>query len=420
MATQGIPTPGRFVDAERLILRQRHMDTIGMTPGGGVHRLALSAEDIEARRTLVDWARPRGFDVRIDRVANLFITRPGRQADAAPVLIGSHTDSQPYAGRFDGMYGVLAAFEALEAIDDAGLETRRPMTAVVWTGEEGGARFPVGTVGSAAFTRRRSLEVTLALQDRAGITLEQAVAAHAEALPGIALRQLGGPVHAFVEIHIEQGQVLERARIPIGAVTAIQGMRKFAIEVIGEEAHSGTTPRAFRKDALQDAMSLISDMRDACLDPDDAVRFTVGFFEVHPNAPAVVPGRVRFVVDLRHPQHAKLDRLTEAFLRRCQEHPGPCRVVFEEIVRADPVEFTRIMPELVETSAQLLSIPSMRLISGANHDAGHLATVCPLTTMIFIPCKGGVSHNEAEHAQDEDLVSGARVLCQTAFELAQS
>lgn len=411
---------GSFVNSDRLIQRQRHMDAIGATPRGGVHRPALTAEDVATRRALVDWAKARGYLVEIDPVANLFITRPGRDPSLAPVMIGSHTDSQPYAGRFDGMYGVLAAFETLEALDDAGLETLRPLTAVVWTGEEGGARFPVGTVGSSAFTGRRSLADTLALQDADGVSLEQAIAASADQMLDVAQRPLGAPVHAFVEIHIEQGRILEQAGVPIGVVTDVQGLRRFAIEVTGEDAHAGTTPRSFRKDALQDAMSLIADMRDACRDPEDAVRFTVGRLELHPNAPAVVPGRVRFVIDLRHPSKDELDRITDFIARRCREHNGPCTVSLSEMMRVEPTKFEPSMPDLVEKAAERLSVPSLRLISGANHDASHLARVCPRTTMIFIPCERGISHNETENATDDDLVTGARVLCQTAYELANA
>jgi N-carbamoyl-L-amino-acid hydrolase len=411
-------TPGFCVNARRLIARHEHMNRVGATPAGGVHRLALSAEDNQARFDLVGWANERGFPCAIDPAGNLFITRSGRDADAAPVMSGSHTDSQPYAGRFDGMSGVLAAFEALEALDDAGIETRRPITAVVWTGEEGGARFPVGTIGSMAFAGRRSLADTLALTDPGGVSVGAALQTTFEVLRAVPRCPLGMPVHAFVELHIEQGPLLEQAGIPVGVVTDIQGMRRFIVEVVGEEAHSGTSPRRMRKDAFKDAIAIVGDLQDACSDPPDIVRFTVGRFEVHPNAPSVVPGRVRFVIDLRHPDIAELDRLTELIARRCLQHNGPCRAHFRELTRIEPLRFEPRMPNLVEEAAKALAIPSMRILSGANHDTSHLASLCPVT-MIFIPCERGISHNEAENVANENLVAGARVLTQVLVRLAQ-
>jgi N-carbamoyl-L-amino-acid hydrolase len=409
---------GQYVSARRLMERQLHMDRLGATDKGGVHRLALSAEDNQARADLVAWARLRGYDVAVDPIGNLFITRPGLDPDAAPVMSGSHTDSQPHGGRFDGMFGVVGAFEALEALDDAGIQTRRPVTAVVWTGEEGGARFPIGTIGSSAFAGQRALSETLALTDAQGITLSTALEATFNALRDVPRCPLGRPVHAFLELHIEQGPVLEQAGFSIGVVTGIQGMRRFIVEITGEEAHSGTTPLASRKDALNDAIAIIGDLKGACADPSDIVRFTVGRFDVYPNAPAVVPGRVRFVIDLRHPDVAELDRLTDIIAERCRRHNGPCTVHLAELNRIEPRLLEPRMANLVEQAAQSLSIRAMRLISGANHDASHLSRLCP-TGMIFIPCERGISHNEAENVRDEDLVAGARVLTEALCRLAQ-
>ncbi|GGF86697.1 Zn-dependent hydrolase [Azorhizobium oxalatiphilum] len=412
---------GAAVSAERVVGWQRRMDAIGATANGGVHRLALGDTDLEARAALIEWAQARGYDVSTDAVANLFITRAGRDADAPPVLCGSHTDSQPYAGRFDGMYGVLAAVETLQALDDAGIETAVPVTAVVWTGEEGGARYPVGTLGSSAFTGRRTLDETLGFKDADGITLGEAVRAAAPGMVGLRQRPLGFPIKAYVEIHIEQGRVLEEAGLAVGIVSGIQGMRRMAIEVVGAEAHSGTTPRRHRRDALQDAIDIITDLRAMCMDDEDAIRFTVGKLSVYPNAASVVPGRVSFVVDLRHTDRDTLERLVAAFAERVKAHAGACTATATMLATTtDPLDFDAGLVAQAEGVAQALGLPTMQLVSGANHDAGPIAGVCPQTLMLFIPCRDGVSHNEAEHAEDEHLVAGTRVHAQLVADLASA
>lgn len=408
---------GAHVDPQRLVGMQRHMDGIGATPRGGVHRLALAGPDLEARATLMSWARTRGYRVQTDALANLFITRPGLDPTALPVLCGSHTDSQPYAGRFDGMYGVLAAFEALAALDDAGAETKRPVVAVVWTGEEGGARFPVGTIGSSAFAGRRKRDELLNLVGSDGISLGEAVGAAAAAHPAEEV-ELGFPIHAYVEVHIEQGRLLEEAGVPVGIVTGIQGLRRIAVEVTGTEAHAGTTPRRYRRDALEAANALIAELRELCRDDEDLVRFTVGEYAVRPNAAAVVPGHVRFVIDLRHPERPVLEELVAAIRHHVEARSGPCETRSAILHAIDPVKFASDLVEGAEKAARAQGQASLRLVSGANHDASPLASVCGRTTMLFIPCVGGVSHNEAEAASDADLVSGARVLSHLVYELA--
>src|SRR5260370_24076824 len=300
------------VDEKRLWQRHMAMAKLGGTPRGGVRRLALDANDNEARRVLVEWARGLGFTAALDPVGNLFIRREGSARDAEPVLSGSHTDTQPSGGKFDGIDGVLAAWEALEAIERAGITTRRPLEAVVWTCEEGGARFPMGTMGSGGFVGLKPLADILKVTDDAGITVGEALAATRAALPGVPERKLGFPVAAFLEAHIEQGPELEAKGDTIGIVTGIQGARRFLVEIEGEDAHAGTTSRARRKDALSAAVAMAGALeKDFHDDPTDTGRFTVGRFRVQPDAPAVVPGPALFTIDFRHPRGPVLPRLRD-------------------------------------------------------------------------------------------------------------
>lgn len=408
------------VDEKRLWGRHMAMAKLGATPRGGVRRLALDANDNAARRVLVDWARGLGFSCALDPIGNLFIHRDGSVRDAAPVLAGSHTDTQPSGGKFDGIYGVLAACEALEAIERAGIATRRPLEAVVWTCEEGGARFPMGTMGSGAFVGLKRLADILTIKDDAGVSVAEALLATRAALPGVPERTLGFPVAAFLEAHIEQGPELEAKGDTIGIVTGIQGARRFLVEVTGEDAHAGTTSRARRKDALSAAVAMIAALEKIFHDdPTDTVRFTVGRFRVSPDAPAVVPGRALFTIDFRHPEDAVLTRLGDQIEGICRAHAGKCAVAVTETSRSRPVPFTSTVPDIIERAAAALDYRRMRILSGAGHDAMHLATICP-TGMIFVPCENGVSHSEIENATPADLAAGTRVLAAAMVELANA
>ncbi|MGE0718575.1 MAG: M20 family metallo-hydrolase [Alphaproteobacteria bacterium] len=419
MAADGIGTAAAKVDEARLWQRHVDMAKLGGTPKGGVRRLALDGNDIRARALLADWARPYGWAVSMDDIGNLFIRRPGTDADAAPVLSGSHTDTQPSGGRFDGIYGVLAAFEAMEALEAAGVATRRPIETVVWTCEEGGARFPMGTMGSGVFVGRTTLEAALAVADYDGTTVRAAMEATWAGLPGIARRPIGFPIAGYVEAHIEQGPILEERGLPIGVVTGIQGSRRFRVEVEGADAHAGTTPRARRRDALSAAVAMVAALEALFHDdPSDTVRFTVGRFVVTPNAPAVVPGHVAFTIDFRHPDEAVLTRLGDQVEAICRANRKQCDVTVEQTSRGRPVQFVDRVPDAVEAAAKGLGLGNMRIFSGAGHDAGPLAAVAP-SGMIFVPCEHGISHAEAENATPADLAAGARVLAESLAMLAR-
>lgn len=411
----GAAWPSSFVDGDRLWRRLADLARFGATPKGGVNRQALSIEEIEARAALVGWGRDIGLETASDPIANLFLTLPGAEPDAPPVMVGSHIDSQPTGGKFDGAYGVVAGLEALQAIAESAARPRRPVTLVAWTNEEG-SRFAPGMMGSEAFTGRRSLEKILAAQDAQGISVAEAVETVRQAEPDIPEQQLGASLHAFVEAHIEQGPVLERQDKTIGVVTGIQGTRRYRVRVTGEEAHAGTTTREERRDALSAAVRMVAALEAATVEPRD-LKFTIGLFQVKPNAPSVVPSEVYFSIDLRYPDNDLLSQLGESLSDICRENRGPCDVEVREIAHAPSLAFPEAMQARIAGASERLGVPSMELFSAAGHDARHLHYVCP-TGMIFIPCKDGISHNEAEDITCHDAVAGARVLADVLWELA--
>lgn len=404
------------VDEARLWTRQMAMAEIGATAKGGVNRAALSDEDRAARRLMVEWAGERGFEVATDGIANLYIRRPGRQADAAPVVTGSHLDSQPRGGKFDGAYGVIGGFEALEAIARARVETERPIDLVAWTNEEGG-RYQPGAMGSAVFAGVLGLEDQLGTVDRDGVTLEDALAETLASTPGLPQRPFGHPFAAYVEAHIEQGPRLESAGTTIGAVTGIQGLYWFTVEVSGEEAHAGTTPLRGRRDALKAAVAMVHALEGLMADESDTVRFTVGRFDCHPGSPATVPSRVLFTIDFRHPDPAVIARIRPEIEPVCRANARGCTVSVRPTIDNAPLAFDPAVIDMVERYAASLGHSVMRMPSGAGHDAGHINHLCP-TGMIFVPCERGLSHNEAENATPADLAAGAQTLAACLVDLA--
>jgi N-carbamoyl-L-amino-acid hydrolase len=408
--------PAANIDAARLWERHQRLARHGATPDGGVDRQALSAEEIAAWRELIGWAREAGLVAFTDAAGNLFLRLEGIDAEAAPVLTGSHLDSQPSGGKFDGVFGVLAGLEAAQSIRAAGLSLRRPLEVVAWMNEEG-SRFVPGMMGSAAFTGAAPLDAFLPVRDAAGVSVREGLAALREAFPDLPSRPLGRPVAAYVEAHIEQGPILEREGYTIGVVTGIQGKRTYQVTVRGEEAHAGTSAPRERKDALLAAVRMIAALDAALRDGDDVVKFTVGRLDVTPNAPSVVAGKVVFSIDLRHVDSAILTALGDRVAGTCAAEAGPCSVEVDELTRASSLAFPTSMTRLVRESAKALGIPAMDIFSAAGHDARFLHAVCP-TGMIFVPCKDGISHNARESATPQDLAAGARVLVDVLMKLA--
>ncbi len=404
------------VDQQRLWQRHMEMARIGAIPRDGVNRAALSGEDIAARRLLLSWAKQRNFAVSVDGIGNLFLRRAGSDPDAAPVMTGSHMDSQPRGGRFDGIYGVLAGLEALEAMEEAGVRTRRPIEVVAWTNEEGG-RFQPCTMGSMVFTGARPLTEVLDVTDNDGIKLRDALAETLAATPEAKKREFKMPAASYIEAHIEQGPLLENAGKTIGVVTGIQGLRWFNIEVLGKTDHAGTTPLGLRKDAVRDAIAIINALAELAHDPGDVTRFTVGRMLVTPNSPNSVASHVLFSVDLRHPDPKRIRELGEAVGPLARKAAQFCDVKVTPTLHDDPCVFDASITAAIEAAAKNLALPHLRLPSGASHDAMYMARVCP-TGMIFVPCEKGISHNEAENAKPADLAAGARVLTAALLELA--
>ena len=409
-------TLAAHIDEARLWARHMALAQFGATPAGGVDRQALSQAEIAARRACVHWGRALELTPFSDAIGNLFLRCEGSEPQALPVLTGSHLDSQPTGGKFDGSYGVLAGLEAIQAMREAGFRPRCPIEVVAWCNEEG-SRFAPGMMGSAVFRGQRRLDDMLGVADAGGVTVAQCLARVRAAEPDIALRAPGFPVAAFVEAHIEQGPILELEGCTIGVVSGIQGKRVFHVSVSGEESHAGTTPLTLRKDALVAAVDILAALQRQMHDDADVVKFTVGRLELSPNAPSVVPARARFSIDLRHPDAATLGALGDRIAGICAAHRGPCAVQVHELSNDPPLIFAGAMRDTIRRSAAALGIAHMDMPSAAGHDARHLHYVCP-TGMIFVPCAGGLSHNEAEAATSRDLYDGARVLVQTLAALA--
>tara|TARA_Y100001960_G_C14756907_1_gene871778 strand:+ start:138 stop:1331 length:1194 start_codon:yes stop_codon:yes gene_type:complete len=384
------------------------MAKLGATLRGGVNRPALTSTDIEVHVRLAEWARARKFSVEIDAYGNQFMRRSGSEGKLNAIASGSHSDTQPTGGRFDGISGVLSAVEALEVIDDARIETRHPLEAIIWNNEEG-TRFNPTNLGSAVYVGSAPIDKMLAATDREGITMKEAVQNLRAAIPWARERELGAPLAAFIESHIEQGPDLEAENLNIGVVTAIQGTRKLEIEIIGDEAHAGTTPERMRRDAFVDALNVAGALRELFYDPDDIMRFTIGRFEVFPGALAVVPGRVFFTVDIRHPDNAIMARLGDQVEAVCIEAASRCEVRVVETRRADSTPFEGVVTEAVETASRIRGYTYKHMPSGAGHDARYVSEICP-SGMVFVPCESGLSHNERENAKADDIARGAQVV----------
>lgn len=405
------------VRVDRLWHAHMEMAELGATSAGGVRRIALTAEDHAARLRLVQWATARGHAVFTDPIGNMFVRREGTERDASPVLTGSHLDSQPTGGKFDGPFGVLAGLEVLQALDDAGIATRRPIEVVSWSNEEG-CRFGPGCMGASSFASPTLLAGWLASVDSEGISVEQELRQLEALLQGVARRPLGGPVHAYVEAHIEQGPLLEDAKATIGVVSGVQGCRDFRITVGGRAGHAGTTPLLGRRDALRAAIGLAEQLYRLVEDSDADTRFTIGEMRVQPNSSSVIPNQVRFLIDFRHPSQDALTRIGDRIADVCRRYPTPCEVSVEETRWRVPVVFESTVQDAVQSAARRQGYASLVLVSGASHDAVHLHRVCP-TGMIFIPCAGGLSHSEEESATPEDLHAGARVLAEVLLGLSE-
>lgn len=395
------------VNGDRLWDSLMRMAQIGATPKGGVCRLALTDLDRESRDLLTQWCYAEGCDRKVDPMGNLFFRRSGTSLNGRPVGAGSHLDSQPTGGKFDGAFGVLAAFEVIRTLNDAKVSTQLPVEVVVWTNEEG-SRFPPAMIGSAVYAGAFDVQYGHSRSDLEGRTMGQElerIGYLGDSLPA------DHEFSAFFEAHIEQGPILEEKALPIGVVTGVQGVNWYDVTIIGEETHAGPTPMASRKDALRGASDLLPDIYRVALDSGFDARITVGEFRIYPGSRNTVPSRVEFSIDLRHPdmqEYDRLDKMIKDTVRRFANESG-LQVDIDHIWRSPPIEFDPECIDVVRDGARNCGYEFNEMVSGAGHDSVYISGVAP-TSMIFIPCDGGVSHNEFENTSKEQVEAGANVL----------
>ena len=394
------------INGERLWASLMAMAEIGATARGGSCRLALSAEDQAGRELFAHWCTEAGLTLSVDPIGNLFARRPGTDPQAAPVMIGSHLDTQPEGGRFDGVYGVLAGLEVLRRLDDLQIRTRKPLEVAVWTNEEG-ARFTPAMFGSAVFTGVMPLEAALAVRDAAGISVAEALQRTGYA----GQRPLGGPVNAYFEAHIEQGPILEDNAKSIGVVSGGQAIRWLDVQVEGMAAHAGTTPMSLRKDALYGAAQMILAVETLAADFAPQGLTTVGELSIAKSSRNTIPGLLQFSVDLRHHQDTQIAAMEQQLRERLEAiaRQRGLRVSVSPHWVSPATPFDAQCVAAVQQAVDGLGYPQQSIVSGAGHDAILLARYCP-TAMVFIPCVGGLSHNEAEDVLPQDVRQGADVL----------
>jgi N-carbamoyl-L-amino-acid hydrolase len=401
------------IDGERLWGELMESAAIGGTPKGGICRLTLTDLDRQVREWFKARCEALGCTVTVDDMGAMFARRAGQRNDIPPIAMGSHLDTQPTGGKFDGVLGVLGALEALRTLVQAGYETYAPIEVVNWTNEEG-SRFAPAMVASGVFAGAFTRDWAVAREDRDGVAF------------GTALESIGyrgdepcgrHPLSAFFELHIEQGPILEAEDKEIGIVTGVQGMRWYEVTVTGESAHTGATPMRLRKNALLGAARLVERINAIAEKHAPAALGAVGLMEVRPNSRNVVPGEVFLCVDLRHPEAAVLDQLEAEYTTSLREICDPIGLTVSStrIWDQPPVRFDAECVASVRRAAALSGFSAREIVSGAGHDAAYVSRVAP-TAMIFVPCLNGVSHNEAEFTSKEQCAAGAQVLLQAVLD----
>lgn len=403
------------INGERLWDSLMELARIGATAKGGVKRLALTDLDKQGRDLVVRWGREAGMSITIDQIGNVFMRRDGVDNTLPPVMTGSHIDTQPTGGKFDGNYGVLAGLEVVRTLNDLKIRTQAPIEVAFWTNEEGSRFVPV-MMGSGVFCGAFSLETAYAAKDTEGKTV-------GEELERIGYRgdQVPGdhPIGAYFETHIEQGPVLEDADKVIGVVPAVMGLRWYDCTVNGMEAHAGPTPMGLRRDALQVATGIMQEVVAIAHRYPPYGRGTVGMVQVFPNSRNVIPGEVKFSIDLRNVNDELLDTMDadiRAFIGRTQADTG-LGITLEQVSYFAPTPFHPDCVGAVRNATEKLGYSVMDVVSGAGHDAIYAARLAP-AGMIFVPCKDGISHNEIEDAKPGHLEAGCNVLLLAMLERA--
>jgi N-carbamoyl-L-amino-acid hydrolase len=395
------------INASRLWDSLMEMAEIGATPKGGVCRLTLTDLDKQGRDLFIRWCKEAGCTVAVDKVGNIFARREGRKPQLPAVMTGSHLDTQPTGGKFDGVYGVLAGLEVLRTLNDYGHETDAPIELIVWTNEEG-SRFSPAMMGSGVYAGVFKLDDVMAKRDVEGKSF------------GDELKRIGfagdqpaspRPSAAYFEAHIEQGPILEAEKKTIGIVTGAQGQRWYEITVTGQEAHAGPTPMARRKDALVGAARMVDTVNRIGLKHQPNACATVGHMQVSPNSRNTIPGKVFFTVDFRHPVDETLSAMDRELKAACREIAAAIglEVGITDFWYFPPTPFDPKLVSEVRAGAERFGYAHRDIVSGAGHDAVYMAKVAP-TAMIFVPCEDGISHNEIENAKPDDLAAGCNVL----------
>lgn len=408
---------GEQLDGDRFWSDLMDQAQIGALQGGGLRRLTLGDADNQARLWLMEQGKALGCSAHYDALGNVFLRREGQDPSLPPLLIGSHLDSQPFAGAYDGTLGVVAGLAVLRTLSEQQVSHKRPVEVVSWTNEEG-ARFSPGASGSSWFAGRREAETILAAQDDDGTTFKEALAECLTLLENHGAEFRSSPVvpHAFLELHIEQGPILEEKGAPVCVVTGIQGVHWYEVKVSGQANHAGTTPASSRRDAFMGAHALIRALNEAVATHDDQVRFTIGKFAVSPNSVNTIAQQARFSIDLRHPDSAVLEALDFAFRQLAKQEWAGCSAHLEATSRVEPVAFDSHLITVLDEAVKTYSPQAPKLVSGAFHDAIHLAHLCP-TAMLFTPCRAGISHHPDEHIEREDAEVAVRALAHSVEQL---
>jgi beta-ureidopropionase / N-carbamoyl-L-amino-acid hydrolase len=404
------------INADRLWASLMEMAEIGATEKGGNCRLSLTDLDKQGRDLFVSWCETAGCAVSVDAAGNIFARRPGRDASKPAVMMGSHLDTQPTGGRFDGVLGVLAGLEAIRTLNDHGIETDAPVDLACWTNEEG-SRFSPAMMGSGVFAGVFELDDIAAKEDMDGATFGdelQRIGYAGNETPGA--RDIG----AYFELHIEQGPILEAEEKTIGVVTDAQGQRWYEVTVTGAESHAGPTPMPRRRDALLAASKIVQEVNRIGFAHAPNACATVGHMQVRPNSRNVIPGEVFLTVDLRHPEDETLSTMNDELKAFCTGLAAEAKVSVDvvDFWYSPPTAFNEACVNAVRNGAQLAGYSHRDIVSGAGHDAVYIAGVAP-AGMIFIPCEDGISHNEIENATPEDCAAGCQVLLHAVLESAE-
>lgn len=404
------------INGDRLWKRLMEMAQIGGTSNGGVCRVTLTEEDRKGRDLFIEWCKEAGCSIEIDQMGNIFAKRAGKNNSLLPVMMGSHLDSQPTGGKYDGVLGVLAGLEVLETLNDLDITTDHPIEIVSWTNEEG-ARFAPAMISSGVFAKEFSLEYAYSRKDKEGFLLGQEL----EKIGYKGSFPVGNrPYKATFELHIEQGPILEAEEKSVGIVTGVQGIRWYDLTFNGQETHAGPSPMSYRKDPVKEMLPFMTRVYNFEEEFGKHARITTGNLIASPGVRNTVPAKLTISLDLRHPDTETLTAMDIALKKLITDfnNTNKVQVDLQEIWYSEPVYFDDECVSAVRDAVAVLNYPAMELVSGAGHDSVYVSKVAP-TSMIFIPCENGLSHNEKENIKKKDAIQGTDVLLHAVLKLAR-